>query len=44
MMEQKSAAAGAAHPGLIRGDSGSIPGALFSPDWGIKKAKERLKR
>lgn len=43
MMEQKSAAAGAAHPGLIQGDSGSIPGALFSPDRGIKKAKREVK-
>lgn len=41
--EQKSAAAGGAHPGLIRGDSGSIPGALFSPDRGIKKAKREVK-
>nr|DAI17862.1 MAG TPA: hypothetical protein [Bacteriophage sp.] len=28
-MKQKSVAAGAVHPGSIRGDSGSIPGAFF---------------
>lgn len=28
-MKQKSAAAGAAYPGLIQGGFGSIPGALF---------------
>nr|DAE31267.1 MAG TPA: hypothetical protein [virus sp. ctHG14] len=31
-------AAGAVHPGSIRGDSGSIPGAFFSPDQGNKES------
>lgn len=43
MMEQKSAAAGVAHPGLIQGDSSSILRALFSPDRGIKKTKREVK-
>lgn len=43
MMEQKSVAAGVAHPDLIQSDSGSIPGALFSPDRGIKKTKREVK-
>lgn len=36
--EAKSAAAGVAHLGLIQGDSGSIPGAFFSPDQGNKES------